>query len=253
MPRFVSRADLARLLSVSRAAITKRCQGSWAAACRGDRVNLDHPLIVGALAAKGVPASVADRAPTKSAKPSPKRPTVPTPAPASPPKRSGKPTKGRRETVPLPPQPPGAGSPDDLEALAEYVRPLLERFGTERTMHDWFLMLKNKEVIEGKRLENEATKRLRIPREFVTVHILSVLEETRKRLLTDMPKTLAARLLSLSHSGGTHVEAEREVRAAVSSHLEAVNVKLKKALAEVARRVALKNVGTDGGGGALAR
>lgn len=238
MPRLVSRADLARLLGVSRPAITKRCQGGWAPACRADRVNLDHPLIVAALAAKGVASPAADRAPTDPAKPKGRRSALPTDRAGAGKKKASKPTTPRPEPPRLPPQPAGAGSPDDLEELAERVRPLTERFGTERAMHDWFLMLKNKEVIEGKRLENEAARRLRIPREFVTTHILSVLEDTRKRLLTDMPRTLAARLLSLSHAGGTHVEAEREVRAAVSSHLEAVNLKLKKTLTEIARRVA---------------
>lgn len=230
MSRYVSRADLARLLSVSRAAITKRCQGTWAAACRGDRVSLDHPLIAAALAAKGVAAPATDRAPTKPAKPTARRGGAPTAKPAPVEKRSAKPTKGRREAVPLPPQPTGAGSPEDLEQLAEVIRPLVARFGTERGFRDWLLGLKDIEVIDGKRLDNARERGAVYPRDFVRTHVLGLINGGNLRLLGDMPKTLCRELYALARTGRPLEEAERLTRKLIGKQLQNVRAGVDKAI-----------------------
>src|SRR4051812_16804021 len=131
MPRPVSRAELARLFGVSRPAVTKRCQGAWAAACEGDRVDLDHPLIQAAAKKKGIDIGAPARAPTlpaKKAKAAPAAPTkVAVPTHAAP----SEPTKLRRAAEQEPDQPellPLAGTEENLKFIARTLDPLLPYF-----------------------------------------------------------------------------------------------------------------------------
>lgn len=230
MSRYVSRADLARLLGVSRPAITKRCQGSWAAACHGDRVDLDHPLIVAACVAKGVSAPATDEPPAEA--PEPSEDTLPAPTNLSEfnATRTAKPTERRRATEPLPPQPGNAGSDEDLEQLAEALRPLVARFGVERGFRDWLLGLKDIETITGKRLENAQTKGLLVPRDFVKTHVFGAIEGTNHRLLSDTPKTLCRELYALAKTNRPLEEAEQFARKLLGRQLESVKSRVVKAL-----------------------
>jgi hypothetical protein len=193
-------------------------------------VNLDHPLIAAALAAKGIPAPITDHASTKPPKPQARRAPAPTAETAPAQDRPVKPTKARRETAPLPPQPPGAGSPEDLEQLAEAIRPLVARFGTERGFRDWLLGLKDIEVIDGKRLDNARERGAVYPRDFVRTHILGLINGGNLRLLGDMPKTLCRELYALARTGRPLEEAERLTRKLIGKQLQNVRSGVDKAI-----------------------
>lgn len=230
MPRLVSRADLARLARVSRVAITKQCAKGLASACDGDRVDLDHAAVQTFLAAHGAKSPSPARAPTKTPKRAAWVPDEPTETRQAGSKRTRKPTGRRREAEPIPAQPDDAGTPEDLERLAETLRPLLERFGTERGFRDWLLGLKDIEAIREKRLGNEETEGLLIPRDFVKTHIFGAIEGTNRRLLSDTPKTLCREIYALAKTGRPLEEAERMARALLGKQLDSVKTKVAKGL-----------------------
>jgi hypothetical protein len=253
-PRHVKQSALAGMVRVSKQAISKRCKRDLAPAMVGDLINLDHPLVAAFMRDRGVKAPSPPRAPTKSAKAGRAAPGAPTePADFD--------DFARRDPSAFRPNldadDPAAvfapGSPEDLEAIGEMLRPLIERFGTDEGCKNWMIALREKENIRAKRLSNEETEGQSIPREFVFVHILGLLEETNKRLLGDMPKTLVRRLFAMAHSGATASDGEREAREAVSSHLDAVRQKISKTIRDAARRIAEKRAGADRGAGDVAR
>jgi hypothetical protein len=253
-PRLISKAELARRAGVSKAAITKRCAKDFLPAMVGNKINLDHPIIQSFLRDRGVDTPAPARAPAQSRKTAAAQSAAPTgPLTDAPSDQLAVP--GYRPD--LPPDDPrrafSPGSPEDLEYLTTLLEPLIRYFGTDEGCKNWMIALREKENIRAKRLDNEETEGLWIPREWVVVHILSLLEETNKRLLGDMPKTLVRRLFALANSGATTTDGEREAREAVSSHLDAVRQKITKTIRDAARRAAEKRSGTERGAGDVAR
>lgn len=228
-PRTISRAELAKLAGVSKAAVTKQCAKGLAPACVGDRVDLDHPACRAWLAARGVKIPKADRTPTKPKKP----PSLPPPAPPKlddyRKKGAGKPTATGPDHE-VPELEFGVGSPEDLEAIAETIRPLLERFGTERAFRDWLLALKEIETIREKRLGNEEAEGLLIYREVVRTHVFGRIEACHRRLLGDVPKTLTRRVYALAKNGTAIEEAEATVRELIGSQLDPMKVAVDRTL-----------------------
>jgi hypothetical protein len=226
--RIISRAEYARLAGVSKPAITKQCRkgGSLAAACEGDRINLDHPAAQAYLAARGKAEQPA-RAPTKASKSSSAKAAAPTK-----PARSGKksktaPTGPRPEaSVPPPPRVPAPKEIAELEELRLHLAPLVHRFGTARNFRDWLLSLKDIEVVVEKHLSNEEAMGRLISRELVQSHVTGMLVALSRKLLTDAPKTIARRLAAHFNAGGTVEEGEVIVRVNLGSHVKPVKEKV---------------------------
>lgn len=208
MARFITRAELSRLAGVSDVAISKACKATLAAACEGKRVDVDHPDVVAYLKSKGRKPPKPGAAPTT---PSAVRARAPS-AILAPRPRSADP--GSSPTNP--------GSDDDLEQLADLIRPLLERFGTEQRFKDFLASLKTIEEIRGKRLDNEENEGRLIERELVSKHIFSALESLNKRLLTDVVATITQRLYGAVKSGVPLEEAKQMVRDIISAQLKPV-------------------------------
>lgn len=234
MPRLVSRADLARRAKVSRPALTKQCKKALAPACDGDRIDLDHPAVQSFLKAHGVedkpPPVVSARAPTKTPKRAAWVPDEQTEVHDPPPKRRRKPTRAEIEAEPLPPQPDGAGSSEDLDELVRYLQPLRARFGTERLFRDWLIGLKIAEDIDSKRLDTAIKRGAVYPRQFVHAHILGLINGFNLRLLGDTPKTLCRELYSLAKTGRPLEEAERISRQLLGKQLKSVKSRVEIAI-----------------------
>lgn len=122
------------------------------------------------------------------------------------------------------------GSDDDLEELAEGLRPLVERFGTATRFRDWLVALKTIEEIRAKRLDNEEHEGLLIERELVQVHIFGAMDATNRRLLQDFPKTVARELYAQARGGKILEEAEKTVRDLIGAQLRQVKVQASRAL-----------------------
>lgn len=240
MSRPVSRVELSRLFGVSRAAVTKRCQGTWAAACDRDRVDLDHPLIRAAALKKGIEIGEPAHAPTTSRKkPVPRTPAATVDA-EMPPIDVATPTKRRREPEPkpeLPAQPENAGTDEDLETLARILRPLVARYGTGRGFRDWLISLKDIETISAKRLDTALKRDLYVPREGMEMHVLGLIKGANHRLLTDTPRTLCRELYSLANSGAPIEEAETATRKIIGKQLESLRDKTSAAIRNGSNRI----------------
>lgn len=235
--RLVSRANLARLVGVSKPAITQHCDSAkLREACHGTRVDLDHPLVAAYFKARGKelpPARAeepkpkaarrADDAPPASAKSRHRAPAAP---PAEPKRPRGRP---RGPTVDDPDEdvghmrpPPGVveGSSEDLRDLTELLLPLVERFGTDTRFSDWLSSLKDIELIREKRLKNGETEGGLISRELVKTFVFGAIEAANKRLLGDAAKTIASKVFNSTRAKGTLEEAQRLVRDEISKQLK---------------------------------
>ncbi len=236
MPRLESRSHLARLAGVSPAAITKAAKTRLAAACKGDRIDLDHPAVAAYLADKGrkLPPKAAkartaakpDRTPTKAAKKAPKRapqPTTPRRAPAARPKKR---VSEAIDTDALDPD-----SPEFIERYGHLTHAQLVRaFGTVRALRDVLDALKKREDIRGKRLENDEADGHLISRELVKTHVFAAIEGCHRRLLQDLPRTISRRNYAAANSGTPIEDSEEVTRELISSVLEPVMTAIAKVL-----------------------
>lgn len=213
MPRLISRAEFARLCKVSKPAITKACGKSLAPACHADRIDVDHPA---AVAYRRVRNAAADNATTPKPKPVRKRRRAPTASRKRPAKRRGAPTAARPKAEPGEP----ATTTEDLDAYAELLRPLVERFGTARTFLDWLKASKEIELIRARKLENEEAEGRLIARDFVSTHVVKLVDACWRRLLQDAPKTIARRIYALARAEEPVEAAERVVTEIIGSLLE---------------------------------
>lgn len=245
MARLVSRAEFARMAGVSGSAITKACrEGTLGAACVGKRIDLDHLAARAYLTSKGAsppppPTAKAERStkPTRprrskmsesaASKRRPKLRVVRDHDEGAPPEPAASP---RRKAPPPTPPSEGDGSPEDLEALAETLRPLLERFGTETAFKDWLDSLKRIEEIREKRLKNEETEGLLIRVEPVKVLVFAVIDSAQRRVLSDAPRTIVRRVYAMAGSGTPVEEAERTVRELLGSILRPVKATAERVL-----------------------
>lgn len=248
--RLISRADLARLAGVSKAAITKACDGKLLGpACQGDGVDAEHPLVATYLKKRGkkLPPPGAARpggSGTESdrARPSPPRDAAaraakPTEAPTPPAGRGrGRP---RKPTVEDPDKdvghmrpPPGIaeGSDQDLKQLTDKLLPLVERFGTDLRFEKWLSSIADIELIREKRLKNGQTEGGLISRELVRIHVMGAIDAANKRLLGDASKTITARVANVIRGGGGLEEAQRYVREEISKQLKPVKDKVARNL-----------------------
>jgi hypothetical protein len=223
----ISRAEFARRCGVSKPAITNACKKELAPACVGDRIDVDHESARAYMARKGVRLGEMVSAVPVAAAPA----AAPTKGRKNAASVAGAPTTGRQRkqpraaTTPAPGPSPDVGSPlpgssDDLEDLANALRPFLERFGTDESFKLWLGALKEIELIREKRLKNEETEGRLISRELVKVHVFGAIEAANKRLLADAPKTVASRLFEIARSStGSLEQGERLVRDELASHL----------------------------------
>lgn len=220
MARLESRSEFARIAGVSPAAITKACKGPLAPACIGKRIDLDHAAVRAYLAIHGV--ALPDRAPTSAPLPSAdpadhgvERGRQPDPTTRAP-RRRRRPTGRAVEPSDSPP-------PDDVETFVDLtLRELTDRFGTETNFKDWLDARKKIADIREKDLKNDETEGRLIERELVRTHIFGSIEASHRRLLGDMPKTIARRLYALVKAGAPVEEAEAVIREVISSQLKPV-------------------------------
>jgi hypothetical protein len=219
--KLISRADLARMRGVSRAAVTQALRSKLAPALHGQLVDASHPVVKAWLGA-------ADGAATASPKPAKAPPPTPT-----------KPTRTAKNAAPqppavrpeLPPEEP-APSDDELDAFAELLRPLVTRFGTSRAFALWLAAADKLEVIRERRLKNEEAEGKLISRDLVKTHVLGAVEAGNRRLLNDSPKTIARRIYAAAKAGEPVESAEQVVREIIESHLGPVKTTAVRLLRE---------------------
>lgn len=236
--RLESSADFARRAGVSRSAISQALKGRLAAALVDDRIDLDHPNAIAYLAQRGRVVTPPTRAERPSAPPktddaatAPQKrrvwePDGPTSDPVH--SRNGRRRRTARghDDVIEPPENVVA----DLEEIASVLRPLLEKFGTVRSLDDWLTALEKLERIQGKHLENEETKENLISRELVMNHVIGALKSFTQKLLRDFPKSCAREQFSLARAGGSLEDGEAAIRQMLTKSIRDVKNRVERAL-----------------------
>ena len=223
--RAISKAKLAELAGVSRAAVTKAAANGLKAAVSGKQIDVDHPDVIAWLLKKQsskttkvltVAKPKAKKAPKKPAtkKATPKKKTLP---------------KEPEEPTELPP----VELPDD-ELVRDYgnmkFKDLVAQFGTGARFKDWTTAVKNLEAIRGLQIKNEEKEGFLISRDLVRLHVFGAIENTYARLLTDTPKTLSKRLASHVKAGRSLEEGEEIIRKVLSTQLKNVKATAQRAL-----------------------
>lgn len=241
MPRPVSRAELARLLGISKSAVTQACSKKLAAAAIGNRVDLDHDETRALFRAHNKPWPKPARAPTATAKTAQQPPRAPTAqrqkrkTPAPPPTEIGpddvlfEPSPRAEESLSEIVQglrASGALSEVDLAWVSERIGPVIERFGTERALRDLLVARKDLELIRKSENENEETEGELIYREVVRTQVFGRIEACNRRLLGDLPKSLVARIYALASTDTPPEVAEEVVRDLIGSMLEPMRAQI---------------------------
>lgn len=206
MPQqLVTRSEFARMAGVSPAAVTQACsRGELGDAMHGRRIDAAHAR------ARAYLKRNRKNGRTKVAAP------VETPVlPAS--------SDGEIHLAGV--------TPEDAALIADLTtREVVRRFGTMTQFRDWLDSLKRIEEIREKRIKNdEATGRL-IPREPVKAYVFAAIDAVNRRLLSDAPKSIAARLDAMTKSGATLEERELVVRELIGSQLKPVRDQAMKSL-----------------------
>lgn len=201
-------------------------------------------------AAEPGPPPPADPTPPRSptaepALPPPSPPTPPTPKPSvsvSPPPPSAAEELGLEAWPPPPPAAAPRPSPPvpnvwdrvDVEQYADWtLRQIADQFGTVIAFKDWLDARKKQVQIREKELRNSEIEGTLISREAVRTHLFSHIDETNRRLLQDVPKTIARRVYALARSDTPVEDAERLVREILSSELRPVKERVARTLRDV--------------------
>jgi hypothetical protein len=225
LARLISRTELAKIAGVSDQAVSQGCKTFLSAACKGKgkRVNLDHPDVVAWLRSKGRDAPELDAPGRFRHSASPELDHS-----AASRGKSGRQLRPR-STLRRPTE-GEPGSDEDLDNLASQLAPLLARFGTTTGFKDWLNALKTITDIRGKRLDNDKLEGRLIERDLVSTHVFGALEALHKRLLTDLPSTIAQQLYSSARAGVSLEEAKIKVRQTISDQLHAAKLSASRAL-----------------------
>ncbi len=180
------------------------------------------------------------------------QPGRPAPKPAK--KPDGAPPRPEKRPVWIPDPPPGAASSrkntrrrptrddseevleapeniiEELDELASLLRPITDRWGTERRVKDWLAALEALERIQEKHLGNEETKANLIARDLVSNHVFGALRSHTQKLLRDFPKTSTRRVYALAKAGASLEEAEGAVREMLSKLIKDVKARIERSL-----------------------
>lgn len=193
----ITRSEFARRAGVSRNSVSKAARGKLKPAMKGDRLDPEHPAAVEYLERH---TNGAER--HKS------------PQPAS----NGEEAPQQTTLVPA-----VIHDESNLGAYADMtIREVVRRFGTERAFKDWLEAHKKIEDVEEKRIKNMELRGELVRRDFVVHTVFSAWEDSNRRLLSDVPRTVTARLYAAALSGIAKEESEEVVKDLISEALVAV-------------------------------
>lgn len=129
------------------------------------------------------------------------------------------------------------GSPAALSKLGRMTLDKVARlFGGLGELESWLKSAKLKEDIRAARLKNDIAEGEVISRELVRTHVIGVVDEVNRRLLSDGAKSIAVQLYAFAESGVPVQKAEEEVAEMISKILERAKSKPARVLAKPTRR-----------------
>lgn len=219
--KHVSKSAFARLCGVSPSAITKACKGALADALHRDRIDVEHPSAIAyrEAHAKKTDAREASQTHEKHGDAQPRR------------NGSVRPATGIPAQPTAPSEPVVVHREDNLGAYADLtIREIVNQFGTERVFKDWLEAHSKIEDVEQKRIRNQEYRGELVRRDLVQRTVFSAWEDSNRRLLGDIPRTLVARLYAAARSDVSKEESERVVKEIISGVLRSVKETAERAL-----------------------
>lgn len=200
----ITKADAARRRGVTAASITKWAKKHPEACLDGGRIDADHSSWL---------AYLSDSDDTSTDDTDEVAAETPTPT-----------VVRSRERDPEPePDDEDLDLESDFDRYADLtLRELIERHGTKTGVRDWLDARKKIAEIREKDLKNAETDGRLIDRELVKTHVFGAIEAGNRRLLTDFPKTAAARVYALAKTGMPLEDAEKLIRELIGTQLDPV-------------------------------
>lgn len=120
-------------------------------------------------------------------------------------------------------------------------------FGGPSELEVWLKSAKLKEDIRSSRIKNDVAEGELVSRELVATHVIGVVDEVFRRLLSDGAKSIAVQLYSFSESGIPIQKAEEEASSIMAKILERAKSRpLRVLTAKAAKKKARETNGTDG-------
>jgi hypothetical protein len=110
------------------------------------------------------------------------------------------------------------------------LKEIIDVFGTDVEFLDWLKAVKSMEDVKEKRIKNAVAQGELITREFVSTHVISIIEAAFSRLLNDSPRTLTARVLEAKEAGQSREKIEKLVCDLLSVQLKGLKTRAKRAL-----------------------
>jgi hypothetical protein len=232
LARTVTKTELAKMVGVTKAAITKACVKAFPDALIGPRVDFDHPQVQRYLLGRGRGSTNLQfggvTAPYPPPAPRPVQSNTAASLSRAPAKQPAWPNSAPNQPAKPPAQPGAAASDDDNreatpDDIARYANLTLDqltrRFGTSTAFKDWLEARQRISAIREKDLKNDERSGRLITRELVKTHVFSHIEAANRRLLQDAATTIARRLYAAAKGGTPVEEAEQTVRDILGSHL----------------------------------
>lgn len=233
MPRkLITKAKLAEIAGVSRAAVTKACAGALADAVDGKKIDLDHPKVAEWLG-KAQKRKI-NKQPTTVAKTA-KKPPLESVSELPDEKLTASAAGGADAAARtdglvglgeiMASMNLGGVKPDDfdVDSLADMtVREVCMRFGTFEQFKDLLKARETIEVIKLKEVQAAEKRGEYISRDLVSKHVIPMVDNAFARLVEDTPETLAGLSLALAQSSGSKMELADLIRANITKILKDV-------------------------------
>lgn len=208
MGHLTSKADLARLAGVSRAAVTKAAQGALADAVTDGKIDISHPVVVEWLTSKATAPE-----PVEIRKASP-RPAATIKQPAN---NTTTPTVSHKPSLEL----TGAGyDVTQLENLT--IREVVMRYGSVEGFKRFVESLKSIAEYNFRELKIKTQRGELIQRDLVVGALLPLVDVAYQRLVSDVPAAIIQQVVARLESGGVDavLDCEKIIRDAISKVLK---------------------------------
>lgn len=224
--KLVTKAELARIVGVTAAAITKAARNEFPKAITSKRININHVDVIKYLVRHNI--EVPDQpAPTVKKKPPPK-PMKGIQSLSSTKKHYAQAALVDSETETTTTE---HGIPEEISAFADMtLRELIKRFGTDMAFVDWLKATKAIEDINEKRLKNAVARGELVNRQIIKVGVFDPINETFNKLLTDCSKTISVRVKAMLASGQSTGDCEKFISDQMGSFIRPAKVRIARTL-----------------------
>lgn len=131
----------------------------------------------------------------------------------------------------VPPPTAAIEVPEHITTVLDWkVRDVVEQFGTAPLFLDWLKAAKVIEEVAERRIKVAVARGDLIDRDTVRVHVMPAIDDAMQRLLTDSPRTIAARVTELVEAGAEVSEVERVIRDLISTQIRAMKSRAKRGI-----------------------